>query len=245
MNRLHISSLPLLGFLAACSPGSGGPSDTGSGGAAGVGGTSVDATGGSGEQTGAGGSSGGSGSGGTSGASGGATSGGAPGAGGDSSSGGETSSTGGQGNDCTADPTGDFVVDGDVVFDQKTCLSWMKANTSGDPYVEAVAYCDGLQLGGYDDWRIPTAGETVSLFKCDGSWPPLDDTVFTVSGDGIWTSTESGTIAGDQPKVCGAGQSSGMFYDFGQVGGQNTRCVRGATTLPDRTDCKTVTQICP
>jgi hypothetical protein len=138
-----------------------------------------------------------------------------------------------------------LVVEGDVVFDEKTCLSWMKANTSGDPYVEAVAYCEGLELGDYDDWRIPTAGETVSLFKCDGTWPPLDDTTFTVSGDGIWTSTESGTIAGDQPKVCGAGQSSGMFYDFGQVGGQNTRCVRGPVTLPDRSDCKTNTQICP
>jgi hypothetical protein len=63
-------------------------------------------------------------------------------------------------------------------------------------------------------------------------------------GDGIWTTTLSGTIAGDEPKVCGAGQASGQFYDFGKVGGQNTRCVRGPVTLPDRPDCKTNTAIC-
>lgn len=164
--------------------------------------------------------------------------------GGDGGSGGAGAGGSGGATDCTPNPAGTFMVDGEVVFDETTCLTWMKANTSGDPYAEATAYCDGLTLGGYDDWRIPTAGEVVSIFKCDGTFPPVED-VFTVSGDGIWTTTETGTVAGDLPKVCGAGQSSGQFYDFGQVGGQNTRCVRGAITLPDRPDCKTVTAICP
>jgi hypothetical protein len=156
---------------------------------------------------------------------------------------GGTGGTGGTGNGCTPKPTGTFVVTGDVVFDEKTCLTWMKTNTSGDPYAAADTYCMGLSLGGYDDWRLPTAGEVVTIFKCDGMYPPTFD-VFTVMGDGIWTTTLSGTIAGDEPKVCGAGQASGQYYDFGKVGGQNTRCVRGATTLPDRTDCKTNNAIC-
>jgi hypothetical protein len=78
---------------------------------------------------------------------------------------------------------------------------------------------------------------------CDNMYPPVAE-VFTVAGDGIWTTTLSGTIAGDEPKVCGAGQASGQYYDFGKVGGQNTRCVRGASTIPDRTDCKTNNMIC-
>lgn len=246
-------------FYIACSPGDSG---TGSG--------DGDAEPGDGDTALSGGSGGGSGTGGDASATGGApigdgdgdvvASGGLPaatggdGSGGlDSGSGGVDAGTGGHGqgtggtppvDECTPNPGGTFVTDADTVFDEKTCLTWMRANTSGDPYAAAVTYCDDLTLGGYEDWRIPTAGEIATIFKCDGMWPPIDDTVFTVMGDGVWTSTESGTVAGDLPKVCGAGQSSGNYYDFGQVGGQNTRCVRGSSTVPDRTDCKTNTVIC-
>jgi hypothetical protein len=184
---------------------------------------------------------------GTGGAGDGTATGGAPGATGGAAqgTGGTATGTGGGSNsECTPNPAGTFVVDGEVVFDETTCLTWMKANTSGDPYAAAEAYCDGLTLGGYDDWRLPTAGEVVSIFKCDGTYPPVES-VFEVTGDGLWTTTETGTVAGDETKVCGAGQSSGQFYDFGKVGGQNTRCVRGPITLPDRENCKSVTQICP
>jgi hypothetical protein len=235
--------------VSACSAASGDPVGTGgqaSGGAAGmpsagamsggssmVAGTSSSGSGGT--------SNGGGGAGGMTGGTGGSSAGG--GASGTGGSAGGSGGFGGSGGGCTPKPAGTFVVTGDVVFDEKTCLTWMKTNTSGDPYAAAETYCMGLSLGGYDDWRLPTAGEVVSIFKCDGMYPPTFD-VFTVMGDGIWTTTLSGTIAGDEPKVCGAGQASGQYYDFGKVGGQNTRCVRGATTLPDRTDCKTNNAIC-
>lgn len=195
--------------------GSGGDASAGTGGSPGDGGTSPGTGGG--PDTGAGGTGGGSdtGTGGTSGDS-----------------------------DCTANPSGAFVLDGDTVFDERTCLTWMQADVQGHGYFDAEAYCESLSLGGYDDWRLPTAGEIVSIFKCDGTYPPVVE-VFTAGGDGLWTTTESGTIAGDEAKVCGAGQNSGQFYDFGKVGAQNTRCVRGAVTLPDRTDCLANNQICP
>jgi hypothetical protein len=237
--------------IGACSPDSGNPAGTGgqpSGGGAGMpaagnmnGGSGTAA----GTSSGGGGGTSNGGGGGTSNGGGGAggMTGGTGGSGGGSGTGGIAGAAGSGGDDCTPKPTGTFVVTGDVVFDEKTCLTWMKANTSGDPYAAAETYCMGLTLGGYDDWRLPTAGEVVSIFKCDGMYPPTFD-VFTVMGDGIWTTTLSGTIAGDEPKVCGAGQASGQYYDFGKVGGQNTRCVRGATTLPDRADCKTNNAIC-
>lgn len=168
----------------------------------------------------------------------------------DGSGGSPDGGTGGTSNDsdCTANPSGSFVVDGDTVFDERTCLTWMQKDVQGHGYFDAEAYCESLSLGGYDDWRLPTAGEIVSIFKCDGTYPPVVSPVvevFTAGGDGLWTTTESGTIAGDEAKVCGAGQNSGQFYDFGKVGAQNTRCVRGAVTLPDRTDCLANNQICP
>lgn len=156
----------------------------------------------------------------------------------------ETTSTGGPstGGNCTPNPSGDFVAEGEVVLDQKTCLTWMKANVTGHSYTAADAYCADLTLAGYDDWRLPTAGEATTIFHCQGTYPPVYD-IFTVMGDGIWTTTESGTIV-DEPKVCGAGQNSGQFYDFGKVGAQNTRCVRGPVTVADRADCKTNYYVC-
>lgn len=210
------------GCAANAGDGGSGGTDPGSGGAIAESGGATNGTGGA-STGGAGTATGGTGTGGAS--TGGAGSGGTP------------------ASDCTPNPSGTFVVDGEAVFDEKTCLTWMKTNETGQDYATAVAYCESLSLGGFDDYRLPTAGEVVSIFKCDGTFPPLA-TVFTASGDGIWTTTETGTIAGDQTKVCGAGQSSGQFYDFGKVGAQNTRCVRGPSTLPDRTDCKEVTQIC-
>ena len=251
--------LTVLGFaVSACSDGAADPAGAGgqpSGGASGMpaagnmtGGSSTvagaNSSGGGGTSNGSGGAAGMSGGGSAGGTGmGGGSSGMGGGTSGSSGSGGSSGGTGGTGGGCTPKPTGTFVVTGDVVFDEKTCLTWMKTTTSGDPYAAADTYCMGLSLGGYDDWRLPTAGEVVSIFRCDGMYPPTFD-VFTVVGDGIWTTTLSGTIAGDEPKVCGAGQASGQYYDFGKVGGQNTRCVRGATTLPDRTDCKTNNAIC-
>lgn len=145
---------------------------------------------------------------------------------------------------CTPLPAGNLVTNGELIFDETTCLTWMKTNATNHPYADAEAYCETLELGGYDDFRLPTAGEAATLFECPLAYPDLLRPGFVAVGDGIWTSTLSGTVAGDQPKVCGAGQSSGAYYDFGKVGGQNTRCVRGESTVPDRTDCKTNTAIC-
>lgn len=227
-STLFISAFAALA-LAGCSAEGGDPVDSSGGGDTGSGGAS----------------SGGavSGSGGA--ASGGSSSGGAASGGADNGSGGADSGSGGAPTgDCTPNPSGTFVVEGDLVFDEKTCLTWMKINVTGHPYVDAEAYCEGLSLGGYEDFRLPTAGEVVSIFNCNGTYPPPLGSGFEASGDGIWTTTETGTIAGNEAKVCGAGQLGGQFYDFGKVGAQNTRCVRGPVTLPDRADCKTNTSIC-
>src|SRR5262245_28544364 len=56
----------------------------------------------------------------------------------------------------------DTSVDG-VVCDEVTGLLWQREVDSTAVYIrsEASAYCDGLELAGYDDWRLPTRIELV------------------------------------------------------------------------------------
>jgi hypothetical protein len=68
-----------------------------------------------------------------------------------------------------------------IVVDGVTTLWWQQATAPADcsgtdagtcTYVEAQAYCAGLNLGGFTDWRIPTKIELESLFDCTQTAPP-------------------------------------------------------------------------
>jgi hypothetical protein len=148
---------------------------------------------------------------------------------------------------CTPDPSGAFAVTGDVVFDPKTCLTWMKATKEGvnmNPAFppDAVTYCTGLSLGGYDDWRVPSIDELASILdQCgtylgntpSGPWDP----VFEVSGDGYWT-----TGAPSPGHICAIGSSNGGgYYKYGTDGPQRVRCVRGAGVVRHVKDCTLAT----
>lgn len=164
---------------------------------------------------------------------------GAGGSAGSNATGGTGGRAGNGGNGCTPNANASYLTTGEVVFDQSRCLHWMKESVSGMGLAAAKAYCEGLSRGGFEDWRVPIASEVATLITQCGMYPPMDTSVFTLSGDGIWTTTESGTLAGSENKVCGIGQNTGQYYDFGPVGAQHTRCVRGMGTYPMVKDCKT------
>ena len=51
-----------------------------------------------------------------------------------------------------------------TINDQATGLAWQKADSAkGLNWQEALAYCEGLSLGGKDDWRLPDAKSLQSL----------------------------------------------------------------------------------
>jgi hypothetical protein len=62
-----------------------------------------------------------------------------------------------------------------TVTDMKTGLIWQKEPPS-QPYThaEATEYCDGLNLAGYGDWRLPEVGELLSIMEFDRRDPSLD-----------------------------------------------------------------------
>ena len=61
-----------------------------------------------------------------------------------------------------------------TVSDQCTGLMWTKTATAERiSWQEALHYCEALEEGGYDDWRLPNALELISLATMDSALPAL------------------------------------------------------------------------
>jgi hypothetical protein len=140
---------------------------------------------------------------------------------------------------------GEFVVstDGFTVTDTITGLVWqrdgsgMRPGCSGAeivcPWDEANAYCAGLTLGGFSDWRLPGRHELLTIVDLDfrvGN-PPIDATPFpNTASEAFWTSSLF------------AGSSGSVWYmDFRNYAleghalpgnGLRVRCVRGRRCSP-------------
>ena len=57
-----------------------------------------------------------------------------------------------------------------TVTDNNTGLMWQQTPPSDKmTYDEAVEYVENLEIGGYDDWRLPTIKESFSLANLDGN----------------------------------------------------------------------------
>lgn len=90
-----------------------------------------------------------------------------------------------------------YIDEGDgTVFDSLTGLMWTKnANLGGQMvWSNAVSYCEGLNVGGYADWRLP------SMIQ-DGGVAELD-TLGRVGGlySGAWEGFEGSPFDGIEPE---------------------------------------------
>jgi murein DD-endopeptidase MepM/ murein hydrolase activator NlpD len=85
-------------------------------------------------------------------------------------------------------------VDGhEIVTDHVTVLTWQRQHDGIErTWREAVAHCEGLVLGGYADWRLPTKKELQSLLNFGFFRPAIDTAFFPYSqtpNDGFWSAT--------------------------------------------------------
>ena len=149
-----------------------------------------------------------------------------------------------------------FVDNGDgTVDDRTTDLEWQKVDDGQRRnWRQALAYCQGLSLGGHHDWRLPNVKELETIVDYNHHAPALDERYLRMSHPDGWF--WSGTTHGDSIRmaayVCfgpctavdgidvhGAGAQrsdpkTGDPSDYGSLGGQNdevriknyTRCVR-------------------
>ena len=89
----------------------------------------------------------------------------------------------------------DFTRSNGIVTDNKTGLQWQDdySDNGGDiksaKWTDAIAYCESLSLGGYDDWRLPNIIELRSIVDRSLFNPAIDPTFLSVTSDYYWSST--------------------------------------------------------
>ncbi len=127
--------------------------------------------------------------------------------------------------------------------DNVTGLSWQQVPSSEDlTWQEAVDYANELELGGYDDWRVPSAKELYSIADFSAGWPYLDTTYFSLATGEVtkdeqyWTSNHyvGTTVEGGEDAAFGVNAVTGHIKAYaaeasGPVGGKYVRAVRGDT----------------
>ena len=80
-----------------------------------------------------------------------------------------------------------------IVSEAKSNLDWSDDNSILSQKItweESIAYCDGLTLGGYSDWRLPNINEWYTLSTYDNSASQYPNVfVNIVNGEKYWSST--------------------------------------------------------
>lgn len=128
-----------------------------------------------------------------------------------------------------------------TVTDNVTGLLWQQVPTDESfTWDEAAAYVSDLSLGGYDDWRMPTAKELYSIANFSTGWPYLDTSYFTLASGEItkdeqyWTANKyvGVTVEGQGDAAFGVNAVTGHIKAYaassgGPIGGNFVRAVRG------------------
>lgn len=118
---------------------------------------------------------------------------------------------------------GRFTVnDAYTVSDTVSGLMWQRRDDATQrAWQNALAYCEGLGLGGYFDWRLPNVKELTSIVEYQRtSYTMIDSVAFpnTQTSD-YWSSSPHASFA-----------SSAWYVNFvlsvGHLGKSNTRYVR-------------------
>ncbi|MGQ1890239.1 Lcl C-terminal domain-containing protein [Thermophagus sp. OGC60D27] len=130
-----------------------------------------------------------------------------------------------------------------TVTDNVTGLMWQQTPSSENfTWDEAVEYCENLELGGYDDWRMPTVKELFSISDFESGWPYINMDYFDLATDEIskdeqyWANNKyvGVTVEGGTDAAFGVNHVTGHIKAYaanatGPVGGKYVRAVRGDT----------------
>jgi hypothetical protein len=139
---------------------------------------------------------------------------------------------GGGSSDDVSTATGGYADNGDgTVTDTSTGLMWQQqAGSSTQTWEQALAYCEGLNLGGHTDWRLPTFKELRSLVDYSLYGPAINATYFpNAAASWYWSST---TDAGSTSRAWGVYFSNGYARNDSKDANNYVRAVRGGQSRP-------------
>ncbi len=109
---------------------------------------------------------------------------------------------------------GPYKDNGETILDQATGLEWQKRDHTDYTdnlitWAEALAYCEDLELAGYDDWRLPNKLELRSIVEHSKTDPPVINTLFYCQSSWYWSST---SIRPESLEIDGSGAA--WLIDF-------------------------------
>jgi len=83
-----------------------------------------------------------------------------------------------------------FIKEGEIVYDNKTKLSWQRNPSSERISVNnAKKYCTNLDYGGKNDWRLPNQYELVSLIDYKKYNPAISTELINIINGYYWSSS--------------------------------------------------------
>lgn len=121
----------------------------------------------------------------------------------------------------------------EVVVDLLTGLAWQRAVEPAEhAWQEAKDLCDCSTLGGFDDWRLPTRIELVSIVDFTKGGPAVDPVAFPATpSDYVWSASR---VAGTESAAWYVYFLDGNTHSAGLDTPHGVRCVRATMkmTLP-------------
>lgn len=110
-----------------------------------------------------------------------------------------------------------------TVTDNVTGLMWQQQEGGNMDWEAALAYCEGLSLAGYSDWRLPNKNDLQSIVDYSRINPALNTLFFTVSASHYWSST---TYAASSNRAWSMYSGHGSLYYYNKLESFDVRCVR-------------------
>ena len=123
-----------------------------------------------------------------------------------------------------APPDPRFTFDADTVTDQGTGLVWQRGHLPAQDWPTALASCQGLDLAGVTDWRLPTLKETQTLVDARRLQPAIDVVAFPdTPPEWFWSSTPI-TVPPNEAWATSYTDGYASIHAFTEL--QLVRCVR-------------------